>query len=432
MILINSEPKLQLSSQVRRQLPSRGLVLFYSCLFALNVGGFQVISFLPEYLDLPNRLITVVYRAIIAMLCAVAFVIGLTKYRNVRPTLGLGCLGLFWLFYLYRLFLDTTWSPVPLELPVEEYFAYTFGVSLMTLLAFLFVKDERCYRWAMPLCLLLGVITCVGSLYYNLSDPTADLSRMMGNLILTSIPLGHAGVTIAVLGSFYLFNFSGKRQNIIVYGGCLISVLLGVTIVFMAASRGPLVALVVLFIIIVWMGWRRRARIQLSLLAIGLVAALPEIVRRVIEVGTRLDVYFGSTEAFIGSESTLNRYDLMKNAWQQFLEHTILGSSLLERTWLTYPHNTVVESFMATGLMGGIPFCVVVVAGLIKAFRLFLKRPQSSWIPLLFLQAFIGSSFSGCLYYDPFFWGTLGALLGIELPIASGGSLEATSLHCEH
>ena len=202
-------------------------------------------------------------------------------------------------------------------------------------------------------------------------------------------------------------------------------------IVFMAASRGPLVASVVLFIIMVWIGWSGKARIQLAVLVIGLLVALPEIIRRVTEVGTRLDVYFGSVEAFLGSESTLGRYDLMNNAWQQFLGHPILGSSLVEQTWMTNPHNIVVESFMATGLMGGIPFCIVVLVGLIKAFRLFLKRPQSSWIPLLFVHSFISSLFSGVLYFEPFFWGTLGALLAIDYPIPSGGPLEERSLRNE-
>ena len=68
----------------------------------------------------------------------------------------------------------------------------------------------------------------------------------------------------------------------------------------------------------------------------------------------------------------------------------------------SYPHNLIVEAFMATGLLGGLIF-------LYLNFRVLqlvhlMKDTEKFWLGLLFIQFFIFSMFSGNLYTSFFYW----------------------------
>ena len=71
---------------------------------------------------------------------------------------------------------------------------------------------------------------------------------------------------------------------------------------------------------------------------------------------------------------------------------------------------------MATGILGGIAFCCVVIHSVWKALRLLRRDPVNGWMALLYLQALIGGMLSGALYYAPAFWALLGIVIASEVP----------------
>ena len=104
---------------------------------------------------------------------------------------------------------------------------------------------------------------------------------------------------------------------------------------------------------------------------------------------------------------------LASDAWGQFLENPIFGSAVVEMNSRTYPHNMVVESFMAIGLIGGLLFSTILLVSIGFSLKLILQRSQSSWLAMLFIQTAIGCQFSGSLSFDPFFWAMLGVTASI-------------------
>ena len=182
-----------------------------------------------------------------------------------------------------------------------------------------------------------------------------------------------------------------------------------------AASRGSIVSLVVLLPFIFWFAWRSKTHLRTIAVAVAALIAVPFVVEWALEAGTDLSHYLGSLDGVANGESAIGRYTVMTDAWNQFLENPVWGSSLVERNSLIYPHNFVVESFMATGIFGGLAFCYVVLHSVWKALRLLQRDAINGWMALLYLQALIGGMLSGALYYAPAFWALLGIVIASEV-----------------
>jgi O-antigen ligase len=107
---------------------------------------------------------------------------------------------------------------------------------------------------------------------------------------------------------------------------------------------------------------------------------------------------------------------MIRDAWREYLDHPWFGSSIVERNALIYPHNAIVEAFMATGTFGGSAFALLVLAAIYRAVRLIRRDPGTAWIPICFFQQLIGAMFSGGLYGNVPLWGMMAIMLGADLP----------------
>jgi O-antigen ligase len=196
--------------------------------------------------------------------------------------------------------------------------------------------------------------------------------------------------------------------------------MLGIATVLLSASRGPFIALLVLFPMVVYFAskWSKSKMLIWALVAsIGLAIILPIMVKTIMAGGVMLETYFGSVAAFTAGESSENRMDLMSKGWEMFLNHPLFGGGLFEPSLITYPHNTVVEAFMATGIFGGMAYLIMLVIAAVKAFVLMKRRPEMSWLPVLFLQQVIFWLTSGCIYFSPTAFALLGVMLAVRLPV---------------
>jgi O-antigen ligase len=108
-----------------------------------------------------------------------------------------------------------------------------------------------------------------------------------------------------------------------------------------------------------------------------------------------------------GKES---RLDLWQSAWEDFLDHPLTGRAM-EGRYDIYPHNLLIESFMATGMFGGGAFLWALLLGLRAAFRLIGRSSEYGWIGFLFIQMTVYGCFSGSLWSLSGFWYMLAAVL---------------------
>jgi O-antigen ligase len=132
--------------------------------------------------------------------------------------------------------------------------------------------------------------------------------------------------------------------------------------------------------------------------------------------GVDLNKMLDITGYTANNQSTYIREILYHDAWQQYLNHPIVGSSFVEENSRLYPHNIVIESFMATGTFGGSCFVLLILISLWRSFKLIKRAPEMAWVPICYMQYLLGAMFSGGIYANVLLWGMLGIVLGVDIP----------------
>ena len=197
---------------------------------------------------------------------------------------------------------------------------------------------------------------------------------------------------------------------------------LGVLVVGVAASRGPMAAFAVILVATSWWAIRtgRRARVVVGW---TLVTASVVFGGRVIQnqLGFNPIGRLQSAFTLLDDRAISFRATYARDAWQQFIDHPVLGSSLDERVSGYYPHNVIIESFMATGILGGMAFVMLVVLSLVATALTIHRGHAGSWVGLLYLQYLVGAQFSGALYLSNTMWAFMAAVVTMAAGIKGVG-----------
>tara|TARA_B100000945_G_C20360628_1_gene586938 strand:- start:812 stop:1234 length:423 start_codon:yes stop_codon:yes gene_type:complete len=98
---------------------------------------------------------------------------------------------------------------------------------------------------------------------------------------------------------------------------------------------------------------------------------------------------------------------------EEFMQSPIIGNSfLITKTHFkgTYPHNLIIEAFMALGIIGGMIFTALNFNILRYVNKIIISK-KYEWIGLLFLQFFIFGMFSGNIFSSTLYWIFLGLVI---------------------
>jgi O-antigen ligase len=111
------------------------------------------------------------------------------------------------------------------------------------------------------------------------------------------------------------------------------------------------------------------------------------------------------------------RGNLIQAGFNEFLNNPFVGSAMLIQVpgyVGAYPHNFIVEAFMATGFFGGILFLFFIIKCVKLSIKIIRNNFEIAWIALLFLQFLIFGMFSGNLFSSNLFWLMSVLLLGLS------------------
>ena len=397
---------------------SERLVGIASLCLTLNLAGFLVVSYVPGVLHINHRAATVPFRCLVLALSLYA-VYKILAISHLRLAVSVTTLlaVVFWTFYVTRFISDTVLFPVSIGSSPDDIALFLFGMCLPTFIVFYLFGEIHLYSKALVWSMLaLGVCSAI-SMRLTQAQEDKLQGLHMGNDILNHIGYGHMGLTAMILGLFVLLQIGRVKRGWTLRLLAAATVCFGAFSILAASSRGALVAAVLLLPVVVYLGLRRGSR----LLAIGICVVLFFVVSAaaayLTQNGTDVKRLLGSAEAYsVSNSSVYERQYLARDAWHEYLQHPVLGSSIVERRSLAYPHNCVIEAFMATGTFGGAIFVLMVLMAIYRAIILTRIDVAMSWIPLCFFQQLIGAMFSGGLYGNAALWGMMAIVLGVDLP----------------
>jgi hypothetical protein len=380
--------------------------------FALSAAGYPLVAVVGLAAGYPSRQISIGLRAlIVALACWVCWRASVQGkwYRGawLLPLAG------FWTIYIGRLLADTAVFPATLGKAYSEYWLFGIGACFVPMLACLVLPSRATLRLAHRVTWVLMFAATSAVLLSNVLNPALQFQFAYdtGRFALENldpISFGHLGVSLALLSAHGLVDRSrGIPRVLLVMGG-----LVGLLGTALSASRGPMISLVAGALVLAFVGFGAASGIRTLALIAGVSALVVwggNVIER--ELGFRAVSRVASREGLLQDEAADYRVVAARDAWRQFADHPLLGSSLDERNSANYPHNVLLESFMAGGVFAGTLFALILGGVLLRGLQFARARPATAWIVLLLVQYVVAAQFSGALYTNALMWITIGLTL---------------------
>jgi O-antigen ligase len=169
-------------------------------------------------------------------------------------------------------------------------------------------------------------------------------------------------------------------------------------------------------ILIVWSAISRgRRKTAVTLLSFALLAS-PLLIAVALRMGSGILFRIEKTQARVATGQE-GRLVIWRDTWHQIASSPVIGSGLEERRTHTYPHNFLLEGFMATGVLGGSALVLFLLLSMRSGWHLFWMSIDYGWIGILLIQQAWGSMFSGSLYGRPELW----YLMSLSIALISYG-----------
>ncbi len=380
---------------------------------SLSIIGYPLIAAIAANADIESRGLSIATRGLILTLSLALLLKGDFKslWNRNTPLVLLMCVTLG--AYGCRLLADVIFRSAELGQPSSTYLLFFFGVTLMPVLAILFTTKID-LNAALDLTYLMTIVSALASFLAAQRGIDADaVGQVRGSLDqLNSISLGNVGAILALLSLWKIIQGPriislGKLLNV----GLFVS---GVSLAVFAASRGPLVGIVfAIFALILFQRGYTRVRFILA-------AAIPIVALGFYALGNSnlndVLVWQRFQSMLTGQDLSSNiRIDLLTLALEHIKQNPVLGVSIEVVEYRYYPHNLIVEYFMATGVVIGFFIIALFLAVALNARSIISSRNPNGWIPLLFLQSLILAQFSGALYASSTLWITTALVLYLSL-----------------
>jgi len=231
-----------------------------------------------------------------------------------------------------------------------------------------------------------------------------------GESAMSPLILSYCGAVIIGVTAFHLL-YVKKKSKLTKYLS-LIALALAVIPFFLGASRGSIFAIFIPFFMMAlsYLSFKSILKyIFLFTIIIVLLVYLDEYLGSGL-----LNRFLGTSEAIESGGSSASRLGIWSKSLSQFVEFPIFGDRLNTVGVDYYPHNIYIEVLQTTGIIGGIPFFVLVYQTIKASFNIFKNHIEYAWIPVIFIQSVMKHMFSGALYNASWFWVSMAIVLSLN------------------
>jgi len=366
-------------------------------LFALTVVGYPIFGLLASLMDVNSTVTSLPFRIGVLLLT-------LALWRRSPPLRSWlrehPWLPVFWGLYLLRLVWDLLIGGQPGVPEALTFFGLTVLLPCLVLgLNAANFDDRRAAR----LIVLVGGAVCFTAVTMHVfklgqARSLSEITSRMFFEALNPISLGHAAVSTLIAA----LCVTRQRPAPHTLMFAVATAIAAGTCVVLSGSRGPTLALGVCVLLFV------AATGRVGWLALIALLIAPEALNPEGELWLRF--------AVAGEDnSALERLLLQTNAIQQFLARPLLGSAYVELEFKDYPHNLIIETAIALGVVGLGVLTAIVVRATKTGFR--QLRQGQLLLPLLFAQYFVAAQFSGAIWGNAALWASAALLVATRVPV---------------
>jgi len=369
----------------------------------LSITGYNFVTTLfSRYMSFEDmstsRLVTVPYRAFALGVALMTLLLSLKQKIHLNKNIYL--LIFLWILILIRLFYD--WKIRDDIFVSDEYWRMTLLFAIpITLIPSIGVLNSIEYiNFRKLLIYSFGLVALTVLLVLILNPDFLDEAthRLYANVALNTISAGHMGLTGIIL-SAYLLRY--EKTNLPVKILIILVMLMSGIIWLRAGSRGPILTAAVVFAVFI-LGVTRYKLLNLTvLLIISLICFL--FFDKIID-------FFGYISPIIKQRLMSENQLLARDELYTYAINAFLDSPLVGRDFAVYKadggavycHNMILDTFMQTGIFGGLIMIYLVVISFTKTIKLLESKATCGWIGLLLVQ-----NIMGCMVSTNFYGNTL-------------------------
>ena len=398
--------------------------LYLTTSYLLGFSGFNLflLTFYALSLGEQSRIFSVPYRFTFLLLSGVFIFYFFVKDKKLQVEWFYFPLFIFWGSYFLRIFFDGYFNAVPLSISPAEYIQKSIGMVFIPMFLFLSPLTERENKVAFKI-FVFGSMACVGLLFFVYRDVIFTFSyrslRYAGlseKDLISTITLSYIGAIIFVLG-FFLQNKKEERLVKLNLRSFFIFLMLfsGGLLILQGGTRSAVIfTSFVCFILMLFNesrnSWQKLLKITGSILSILMIIFFLQDAFGAALYGRIDTLYLRLTTGNI-EQAGGGRIVLYRDALAQFWEKPLFGSGLEERNSMFYPHNHLIEAFMATGLFGGFSFLVLVLAAFKNSIFILNNKYEYGWVSCVYLLYFIKGLFSHSIL-EPGLWYSMMMVFG--------------------
>jgi O-antigen ligase len=346
--------------------------------------------------EVSSRLITLPYRSIIlgVSLLLILYTIKQKKFYPLEVKLVI----LFFIFHFIRFFFDLELRDDFFNTDAKIlYYTFLIFVSFIPFYATISSLKHIDFTKVALYSLILLSITMLLSIVLDSGEQEFD--RLSGNVGLNPISYGQVGAFGIVLSFYFLWN---KQKKSIFFNIFLIlSIILGFVTLGRAASRGPLLALVLCWLFYIF---SKQKKPLISIVILVVIFLLIYILQDFLisAVGAISPTLETRILASLQDGDSSGRDELYQQGWQQFIDNPVLGSYFVlepESGKGINSHNIIIDALMSFGLFGGLLIIYLIIKSLFFASKL-VKNRQLIWVAQFLVIIIIGSMVSSSFYMD--------------------------------
>lgn len=231
-----------------------------------------------------------------------------------------------------------------------------------------------------------------------------------GESAMSPLTLSYCGAVIIGVTAFHLLYV--KKITKLTKCLSLIAIALAVIPFFLGASRGSIFAVFIPFFMMAISNLSFKSILKYIFL-FAIIIVLLVYFDEYLGSGL-LNRFLGTSEAIESGGSSASRLGIWSKSLSQFVEFPIFGDRLNTVDVDYYPHNIYIEVLQTTGIIGGIPFFVLVYKTIKASFNIFKNHIEYAWIPVIFIQSVMRHMFSGALYNASWFWASMAIVLSLN------------------
>lgn len=354
-------------------------------MISIGLGlGFDLVSFLPEYVTVDSQIVTICFRGLYFFICL--YVIH-KCYKKKYLTKSYLPLIIFFIFYIIRSIFDSFYDYKNIYFFLLEFWIFVIMLIIIPILSFSCSINYKTLNRAKLFTLYLAISTNLLGVFNNIINLEGFKGgRLTSNLLMNPVSFGQMGVILVAICITYLIK-SNIINNLILFS----LIILGIFNIALAGSRGPLIELVLVLVLFIFSNFKKFNKIYFFSILLLLFF--------IFIYYSQYFLYFDTALARLEGSGQEERNLLINDALDKIINNPILGFQAIG----SYPHNLLIESLMAFGLLGGI-LMIYLYYQSIKCILFLVRNENTSWLALILLMHMFATLISGAIYNSIEFW----------------------------